>query len=198
MHGIHGVDVHVPVDAVAGIPARRGLLGVVGPDGNDVVGAVQSDIIRNIVVQGQIAHGPVAQQVLVDPHVAVGHDASELDIDPLPGKLAVKLEVFAVPARPAAEIAAAPLHGAVLVIVVLDPPIVGHIEDAPRGIIESRAPGVFGVTAQELPFFVDVDGRSGFSGMQAKGPRSEQNAEQNASDRHTDRGSFGFPAKFNK
>ena len=173
------MDADVPVDAVARVPAGSGLLGVVGPDGDDIVRAVQLDVVRNIIIQRQIAERPVSQQVLVDPHVAVGHHAAELDVDPLAGQvLAVEFQRLAVPADPAAQITAAPLDGAVLGVVVFDPPVVGDVEQAPCRVVEIRAPGAFGIAAQESPRFVDVDGGPGFRRIQGTCSCQKQDAEQ--------------------
>src|ERR1019366_2527305 len=92
---VGGQQPRVPVDAGARIPSAIGLAGVVHLNGDDVVARVE--VRREIVREGDVAVGALAQILAVDPHFAVLIDAVEFDDD---GAVLVGLghaEAFAIP-----------------------------------------------------------------------------------------------------
>src|ERR1019366_6196250 len=123
---VGGQQPGVPVDAGAGIPAAVGLVGVVHLDGDHVVAGVEQR--REIVREGDVAVGALAQILAVDPHFAVLIDAVELDDDDAVLVGLRHAEALAIPGDAGGK---APLGFLLLAIGTLDAPIVGEVDRAP-------------------------------------------------------------------
>ena len=78
MHRVRGDQADVTVDSRAGIPARGGLGGGVRLD-DEEVRLAGLEVVGEVVAETDVAVRAVAEVVAVDPDVAVGHDAVELD-----------------------------------------------------------------------------------------------------------------------
>ena len=68
---------NMPVDAAAGVKARIGRNGVVNAHRHQVGSWTEIEVSRKLVLERRISVRPVAEEVAVDPHVAVAVDAVE-------------------------------------------------------------------------------------------------------------------------
>ena len=125
-------EADVAIDSGAGVPAGGGLGGVVAADGEGVGGGgAEVEVAGEFVAESDVAVGALAEVVAVDPDVAVGHDAVELDEDAAVGVGDGDGEVFAIPADTVGEVGSA-LSGRVgLGERAFDGPVVGDAEGAP-------------------------------------------------------------------
>src|SRR6185295_9860484 len=100
VHGIGDNQAHVPVDAGAGVPARRRLAGVVRAIGEHVPGMpVSVQMSGKLVAKADIAVRPLTKVKAVDPYVAVGHDAVKVDEDTPAFVVRGQSKIFAIPAH---------------------------------------------------------------------------------------------------
>ena len=111
------------------------------------------EVRREIVGEGDVAIGALAQILAVDPHFAVLIDAVELDDDrAVLGRLG-QAEAFAIPADARGK---ASLGFLLFVEGAFDTPIVREVEGAPRGVGELGLLGAGRVSLEELPAEVEA------------------------------------------
>ena len=84
MHLVGDYYVDIPVEAGAGIPAG-GFRQIVEPHGQHVVAAVGVHIFGDVIVEGDIAVGPVAHELPVEEHLGAAHGSVEEYLDALVG-----------------------------------------------------------------------------------------------------------------
>ena len=112
------------------------------------------------VAEADIAVGTFAEVEAVDPDVAVGHRAVEFDENTAPGVVRRQVEMLAVPADAARQIAAPAMRGVVLVIWTFNAPVMGHVQPVPPGIIEFRFVGARRIGPEKAPIKVEGCGDS--------------------------------------
>src|ERR1035437_7120774 len=102
--GIGSDKSDVTINARAGVPARRRLGRSVGANGEDIRLAIaEIEIPGQFVLEADVAERPMAKLEAVDPDIAVGHDAVELDEDAALGIIGGQREMFAIPANAARQ-----------------------------------------------------------------------------------------------
>ncbi len=146
-------ELHVAVDARAGIPAAGGN-GVVGLDGDDVFTLVIQ--ITENEGEGGIAVVVLAQLGAVEVDLAVHVNAAEVDGDGLALPSGIDGEGLAVPTHAANEVAALGLAGGG--VLALDGVVVGKVHRAPGGVVVDFGACAIDVAQVELPVFVEVNG----------------------------------------
>ena len=178
-HGSGDVQPHVAVDAGAGIPARGLILGREA-HGQHVLLA-ELDVRREIEREALIAVGASAQLLAVDPDGGVRHGAIELHAEVLALGAGRHREVLAIPGH-AEERQTAVVRADLAVERTLDSPIVGQVERAPGGVVESGLLGAGGFALEEAPVVSDADASVGadldFGGSRAGGAGERQQQER--------------------
>ena len=151
---IRGSQLHVPVDATAGVPAAGWDL-VVDLDGNHVL-LTESDIFADIKGEGRVAVCVGAQLLPVDIHGGVHVDTVKVDADLLIPQAVIQREGLAIPADPAWKIAALRLHG--FGVFLLDAVIMGQVYTSPGGGVKLRLLRTGGISQIELPIVIEIHG----------------------------------------
>ncbi len=147
---------HVAVNAGAGIPAGGGLLRVIGADREQVrPGCAEVQVTGQIVPEGHVAVGPLAEMEAVDPNVAVGHHAIEFDGNTPRGIVCRQGESFAIPADAGREECARAAGGILLVERAFDGPVVRNVEPAPGTVHEIGLLGAGSIGFEEPPVAVE-------------------------------------------
>ena len=98
---------HMTIDSRPGVPARIGGLAVIHADRYHVGLLAENQVRRQIVFEGGVAVGTVAQMPAVDPDVAVAVYAIEIDKDLAAAFRTGELKCLPVPTDPARQIARA-------------------------------------------------------------------------------------------
>ena len=152
---------HMAVDAAAGVKARIGRRRVVHAHGHHIGGGAEIEVGCQLVFERRVAVGPVAEEVAIDPHVAIAVDAVEGQEDPAAAQRFVELERLAIPADAARQEAGS--AGVRSAIGPFDGPIVRQIQSAPGAIVGGGLFRARGVAQVELPAVVEIaafpDGR---------------------------------------
>ena len=150
MHLARDQQPRMPVDARARVPAGVGLEGVVDADGQHVR-AVELEVLGQIVGEADVAAGPLAERVAVDPDLAVLVDAVELDGDLLALAGRGQAKRLAIPADAGGQVGAlvagrfGPREGP------FDAPVMGQVQGPPGRVVEGRCFGALCLAAGELP-----------------------------------------------
>ena len=106
----------------------------------------------------------MAEEEAIDPDVAVGHDAVEVDEDALAAIGSGDGEGFAVPADAGGQESSSAASGVPGVERALDAPVVRQVEGAPRRIVEGGGLGAGGVGFEEAPALIERTGIRGVCG----------------------------------
>src|ERR1035437_3467294 len=102
--GIGDNQPNVTIDTRATVPARRRLGRSVGADGEGIrLSIAEIGMPGQFVLEADVAERPMAKLEAVDPDIAVGHDAVELDEDAALGIIGGQREMFAIPANAARQ-----------------------------------------------------------------------------------------------
>ena len=109
MHRIGHHQPHVPIDARPGIPARRRLLRIITSHRDHIL---ILQMRREVISETGISIRPMPEHLSVDPHIAVGHHAVEIDEDVLVFRIRRKREMLAIPTNPRAQKRPRPASGA--------------------------------------------------------------------------------------
>jgi len=98
MQWVNGGQKYMTVDAASGVPTGGGLHRIVHPHGNHIgFGGPEGHFAGQFILKGAVSERPFPQMLSVDPDIAVGHNAFELDKDSLPGFRSGNDQVLAVP-----------------------------------------------------------------------------------------------------
>ena len=154
MDALQGVQLHITVDAGAGVPTGGGDI-VDGLDGDNVLGsAIADQVVRNVESEGGVAIVMLTDENAVDIHIGVGVDTVKVQQERLTGRLLADGKALAVPAGAAGQEAG--LGFAAGGEVLGDGEVMGQIHIVPCGVVEVLLGGG-GVVAQvELPAHVKV------------------------------------------
>jgi hypothetical protein len=90
----------VPVNARAGIPPRRRLGGIICAHAQHVSLVAKIQMAGQVIAKARVAGRALAQMKAIDPDIAVGHHAVEVDENTLAGVLPAKREGLAIPTHP--------------------------------------------------------------------------------------------------
>lgn len=147
----------VAVDAGAGIPARGGLGGGVGADGQQVFSGTER--IADVAAETGVAVGPAAYFLPIQPDLAVGHHAVEFQ----PGELGLFFEFdgFAIPRHTGRQPTTGAAAGSVLLELTGDAPVVRDIDLLPAGAVEIDGPGTLGGSLMKIPAGIQWQGFAG-------------------------------------
>ena len=149
-----GGQLHITVNAAAGIPAAGGGL-VIDLDSDHVLLA-ELDVVGDIKGEGGVAIGVAAQLLAIDIDGGVHVHTIEVDADLLVPECLIQSEGLAIPADTTGEVCTLGLHG--LRVVLLNAVVMGKVHTLPAGGIKFR-PLCTGRLAQiELPVVVEVHG----------------------------------------
>ena len=172
MHLVGDNDMDIPVEAGAGIPAG-GFRKIVEPYRQHIVAAVGVHIIGDVIVEGDIAVGPVAHELPVEEHLGAAHGSVEEYLDALVGRVVGNVEADPVPAGTGVgePSGASGLERGFGLVVLGDGdhlgvvagverpvygPVVGHGHALPAAVVEV-AGGEVSVSAGEPPPFLEQE-----------------------------------------
>ena len=114
-----------------------GCAGIVGTDGKHVrLVAAKVEVAGQLVAKADVTIRPLAQVEAVDPDIAVGHDAVEVDEDTPHSISREQREMFSIPADAGGKKATCSTRRVAPVEWSFDTPVVRHVELAPRRIIK--------------------------------------------------------------
>ena len=160
---------HMTIDSRPGVPARIGGLAVIHADRYHVGLLAENQVRRQIVFEGGVAVGTVAQMPAVDPDVAVAVYAIEIDKDLAAAFRNGELKCLPVPTDPARQIARA--AGIGRGVRAFNRPIVRQVHLPPVPIVEFRPFRAGGIGFVELPAGVEVHTfADAFRGPDRQGP----------------------------
>ncbi len=145
------------IDARSRIPARIGLQRIVDAHGDHVGLAVGPQPGRQVVLEGDIAIGPLTQGMAVDPHLTALIDAVELDGDALATSTPRQGHDLAIPADTGRRIAAGTTGRGMFVQRQAKAPVVRQMHAAPSGRGKARVLGARRVSRIERPAVVEAD-----------------------------------------
>ena len=152
---------NVAINARPAVPARSRLSGIIGAHGEDIrLVFAEVQMPGQFVAETDVTVGPLAEVEAVDPDVAVGHDAVEVDEDATLGIIRRKYEMLAIPADAGGQKAARAAGGIICIERAFDAPVMGHVQAAPRGVIKVGFLGVRGIGLEKAPIKVEGCGDS--------------------------------------
>ena len=118
-------------------------------------------MICQFIAKADIAIRTPAQVEAIDPNVAVGHDAIEVDEDAPARVVCGQRETFAIPADTCRQETTRASRRILLVEWPFNTPVMRHVELPPRGVIEVRFLSTWGIAFKKTP--IAVEGRSNSS-----------------------------------
>lgn len=148
MDGMRHDETDVSIDARTGIPAGGGLAGGVRLDGEEVF-STRVELAGDVVTKAEVAAGPVAEQLPIEPDVAVFHHAVEFDPDILALAAGRQGDLLAIPGDAGRKPSTGTGGGGVLVEIPLDAPVVRDVELSPGGGVESVLFGTGSIALEE-------------------------------------------------
>jgi len=157
MHRVGDDQPDVAIDAGARIPARIGLQRIVDAHGDDIRLAVGAQIGRQVVDEGDVAIGPQAQGMTVDPDFAALIDAVELDGDALSAPAAREGDRLAIPADTGDRVAAGPAAGRGLIQWQPKAPVMRQGNRRPVANRKGRILRARMITQTEAPAVIESD-----------------------------------------
>ena len=169
VHLVSHNHMDVPVQTRSGIPAR-GFREIVEPHCQHVVAPVGIHVFGNVIVEGHIAVGPVADELSVEVDLRAAHRAVEEYLDAFPGRIVRDVEAYPVPACSGVgeTSGASGLEGGLRLVVLcyrhdlgvvagvegaVNGPVVGNGDVLPAAVVEVAAAEI-SVGASESPAFL--------------------------------------------
>ena len=128
----------------------------------DHIFAADIQVRRQVVAEPEIAKGTKSQQVSVHPHLAVHVDAIKIDEHLLAFGFFGNRKALAIPTHPTRQIPHRHAVGHIRVQLLLDAPVVRHIQRPPGGIVELCLLRAVDITQMKLPVLAEIFPDTGF------------------------------------
>jgi hypothetical protein len=123
-------------------------------------GRAEQHVACELIEKAHVAVGALAEMDAIDPHIAVGHNSVENDIDVTMGISGGQGEGLTVPGDSCGEKASRRAAWVGLILRSSDAPIMGHGDCAPGRIVERGLLGMSRVPLKELPLGIEIDDRA--------------------------------------
>ena len=160
MDRVHFHEPDMAIDAGPRIPAAATRLDI-GTDGNLVWLAAIFQVGRQVVAQTHISIGALAQQVPIDPDLAVHVDTVKIHGDFLSLVRFGKRERFAIPTDASGKIPDRGSAGHRRIVGLLNAPVVWNIKSPPLGIVENWVLGTGCLAQMEGPILGEANSHPG-------------------------------------